>query len=120
LDVWAERYHATPLEGSRDPNCACCGERRFEFLSRPPAESGVVLCGRDAVQVRGEAKVELPTMAKRWALLGAVEQNRFFLRCSLRDPAQVRLTLFADGRLIVQGTRDMARAKSLYARFVGA
>jgi hypothetical protein len=30
------------------------------------------------------------------------------------------LTLFADGRAIVQGTTDITVARSLYARFVGA
>lgn len=120
LDVWAERFHAMPLAAAKDPACLCCGQRRFEFLSKPIGDSGAVLCGRDAVQVRGAARVELAALAKRWQPLGAIEQNRFFVRCSLRDPAEVRLTLFADGRLIVNGTRDMARAKSLYARFVGA
>jgi adenylyltransferase/sulfurtransferase len=30
------------------------------------------------------------------------------------------LTLFADGRAIIQGTTDIALARSLYARFIGS
>jgi adenylyltransferase/sulfurtransferase len=30
------------------------------------------------------------------------------------------VTLFADGRAIVQGTTDITVARSLYARFIGA
>ncbi|HEX3660771.1 MAG TPA: thiazole biosynthesis adenylyltransferase ThiF, partial [Acidobacteriaceae bacterium] len=30
------------------------------------------------------------------------------------------LTLFADGRAIIQGTTDVTVARSLYARFVGS
>jgi adenylyltransferase/sulfurtransferase len=120
LDLWSNRFHRMRLQDARRPDCTCCVLRQFEFLSRPPDESAVTLCGRDAVQIRGTGQVELNTMAARWQQLGAVEQNRYFVRCQLTEPAQTRLTLFADGRLIVQGTRDANRAKSLYARFVGA
>jgi molybdopterin-synthase adenylyltransferase len=30
------------------------------------------------------------------------------------------LTIFADGRAIIQGTADIAVARSLYARFIGS
>jgi adenylyltransferase/sulfurtransferase len=30
------------------------------------------------------------------------------------------LTLFADGRAIIQGTTDIGVARSLYARFIGS
>jgi adenylyltransferase/sulfurtransferase len=120
LDVWSARFHATSLDGARDPACICCGQRRFEHLHERAIGSGVSLCGRDAVQVRGDARLELEEMVERWKPLGSVEQNAYLVRCQLHDPPGVRLTLFADGRLIVHGTRDLARAKSLYARFVGA
>ena len=120
LNVWTSRFHATSLTDARRNDCPCCALRQFEFLSKLPSDSAITLCGRDAVQVRGTARVDLSAMALRWMPLGEIEQNRFFLRCQLSDPAAIRLTLFTDGRLIVQGTRDAIRAKSLYARFVGA
>ena len=30
------------------------------------------------------------------------------------------ITLFADGRALIQGTTDVALARSLYARFIGS
>jgi hypothetical protein len=30
------------------------------------------------------------------------------------------LTVFADGRAIIRGTRDLSVARSLYARYIGA
>jgi adenylyltransferase/sulfurtransferase len=30
------------------------------------------------------------------------------------------ITLFADGRALIQGTTDIAVARSLYARFIGS
>ena len=119
LDLWSNRFHQTSLTDAKRPECPCCGLRRFEFLSHPPDESNVTLCGRDAVQVRGAGPIDLDTLTARWQPLGPVERTRFFLRCPLTDPPNIRLTLFPDGRLIVQGTRDPVRAKSLYARFVG-
>jgi adenylyltransferase/sulfurtransferase len=120
LDVWAERFHAISLDAAKDSACVCCGQRRFEYLQDHSIDSGVSLCGRDAVQVRGEARLELAQIVERWKPLGAVDRNAYLVRCQLDDPPGVRLTLFIDGRLIVHGTRDVARAKSLYARFVGS
>jgi adenylyltransferase/sulfurtransferase len=120
LDVWAERFHATSLDGAKDPACVCCGQRCFEHLQDRSIDSEVSLCGRDAVQVRGEARLKLAEIVERWKPLGAVERNAYLVRCQLHDPPGVRLTLFVDGRLIVHGTKDIARAKSLYARFVGS
>ena len=120
MNLWSSRFHRLPLTDARRPECPCCGLRQFEFLNRPPGESTATLCGRDAIQIRGERPVDLEEFDARWQPLGTVERNRFFIRCHLTDPVTIRLTLFADGRLIVQGTRDPARAKSLYARFVGA
>jgi adenylyltransferase/sulfurtransferase len=119
LNVWSSHYHCVDLSDSRDPRCPCCGDRHFEFLSSPVHDHSVKLCGRDAVQVQGAARIALPAMAERWRPLGAVEESRYFVRCQLTEPTDLRLTLFADGRLIVQGTTDTTRAKSIYARFVG-
>jgi adenylyltransferase/sulfurtransferase len=46
-----------------------------------------------------------------------VRSNDLLLRFR-RGPHTV--TLFADGRAIVQGTTDIIVARSLYARFIGA
>jgi len=46
-----------------------------------------------------------------------VRQNEFLLR--FRVPPY-ELTVFADGRAVIKGTRDPAVARSLYARYIGA
>jgi molybdopterin-synthase adenylyltransferase len=45
-----------------------------------------------------------------------VRNNEYLLRCKI-DPYE--LTVFADGRAIVKGTKDPAVARSLYARYIG-
>jgi adenylyltransferase/sulfurtransferase len=120
FDLWDGRFRSVSLNGGRRPDCPCCGRRDFEFLSQPPSDTAATLCGREAVQVRGDRSVELKSLAIGWRRLGSVEENRFFVRCRLTEPPGTVLTAFGDGRLIVQGTRDLGRARALYARFVGA
>jgi adenylyltransferase/sulfurtransferase len=59
-------------------------------------------------------------LADRLAKAGDVQRSPYFVKCFLSDPAGVVLTVFPDSRALVQGVNDLARAKSIYARFVGA
>jgi adenylyltransferase/sulfurtransferase len=56
-------------------------------------------------------------MEQRLAPHGHVQRNDLLLRFQRGDHT---LTLFADGRAIIQGTTDITVARSLYARFVGS
>jgi len=49
--------------------------------------------------------------------VGNLRQNDFLLR--FRVPPY-EMTVFADGRAILKGTKDPAVARSLYARYIGA
>jgi len=46
-----------------------------------------------------------------------VRHNDFLLRFQI---APYELTIFADGRAVIKGTKDPAVARSLYARYVGS
>jgi adenylyltransferase/sulfurtransferase len=61
--------------------------------------------------------IDFDAMRERLAAHGQVRFNDLLLRFE-RPPHT--LTLFADGRAIVQGTTDMTVARSLYARFIGS
>ncbi|MAY73471.1 MAG: thiamine biosynthesis protein ThiF [Phycisphaerae bacterium] len=121
IDLWVNTHRRVPLDGARDPACPCCAERRFEFLDGDRGGGQVSLCGRDAVQVSpGEGgRVDLPALAQRLAAHGSFNANRFLVRGTLEESA-LSLTVFADGRAIVNGTDDPARARAIYARYVGA
>jgi adenylyltransferase/sulfurtransferase len=43
-------------------------------------------------------------------------RNPYLLRCEIEG---VRLSLFVDGRLLVHGTNDIARARTIAARYFG-
>jgi molybdopterin-synthase adenylyltransferase len=122
FDLWQGGYDRLPVP--RDPACPACGLRRFEWLNAE--RTGVArLCGRDTVQVRPErlagapdARMDLVAVATRWGAVGTVTlaPDAAFARLALPDAT---LTLFPDGRALVHGTGDPARARALYARYVG-
>ena len=117
VDVWANELETVELP-VRDPQCPCCGQGDYEFLSGGRSSETTALCGRDAVQVRARpgTSLDLETLAARLAPLGRVERTRFLLRAAVDH---YELTVFPDGRAIVAGTDDPAIAKSVYARYVG-
>lgn len=122
MDVWRGRFHAIPLNGAKRPDCPTCGQREFPYLDGPQSGRSTSLCGRNAVQVRSAdgRSVDLSRMAAKLSQIGRVQQTPYLLRCALHEPREIQLTVFPDGRAIIQGTADFERARSIYARFVGS
>ena len=57
------------------------------------------------------------TMASRLDGIGTVGHNSFMLRF-VTDGYE--FTVFPDGRAIIKGTNDVAKARTLYAQYVGS
>jgi molybdopterin-synthase adenylyltransferase len=100
--------------------CSVCGAREFTHLAgigRPH----ITLCGRNSVQIHEHHRpIDLDALHRRLATHGdiqAVRSNDLLLRFE-RPPHTI--TLFGDGRAIIQGTTDITIARSLYARFIGS
>ncbi|HUJ29733.1 MAG TPA: ThiF family adenylyltransferase [Candidatus Acidoferrum sp.] len=116
-DVWAGRFQSVRV--ARNPDCRACGRRDFRHL-QVDAQPHITMCGRDSVQIHERSrKLDLAELSRRLvaASPGDVRNNEFLLR--FRVPPY-EMTVFADGRAIVKGTRDPAIARSLYARYIGA
>jgi adenylyltransferase/sulfurtransferase len=78
------------------------------------------MCGRDSVQIHERGRrLDLGALGQllKNGSVSEVRNNKFLLRFQV---APYEMTVFADGRTIVKGTKDPAVARSLYARFVGA
>ncbi len=121
IDLWSYRFRSISLDEAKDANCPACGLRRFEFLENPDRDLTVRLCGRNAVQIRplrAPHGLEFESVVAKLALVGKVRRTDHLIRASI--DAGIELTIFADGRAIVHGTADAARARSIYARFIGA
>lgn len=117
-DVWEMRGRAVPV--ARRPDCPTCGQGRFEFLEGR-GQRAVVLCGRDAVQLRfdnASDPLPLDRIAARLHAAGVVRANEHLV--SFRPHGQsVELVVFRDGRAIVKGVRSESEARGLYAKYVG-
>jgi adenylyltransferase/sulfurtransferase len=76
------------------------------------------MCGRDSVQIHERARtLDLRLLRNRLArTVDDVRQNDFLLRFRV---APYEMTVFADGRAILKGTKDPSVARSLYARYIG-
>lgn len=116
VDLWANTF--LRLKVPRASTCEVCVGRRFRHLESAPG-AALSLCGRNAVQVTPPpgSRLDLAEAERRLAPLGPVRRNEYLLKFSA-DGCEI--TLFPDARAIVQGTDDVARARSLYARYVGS
>jgi adenylyltransferase/sulfurtransferase len=121
IDFWKNRFHRLDTGGCR-PGCLCCDQRQFIHLNRPASASAITLCGRDSVQIRPASPVslDLKQLSARLAQTGVTELSPYLLRMRLSDPRPIVLTVFPDGRCIVQGTTDPSQARSLVSRYVGS
>ncbi|HEY4972095.1 MAG TPA: ThiF family adenylyltransferase, partial [Steroidobacteraceae bacterium] len=118
-DLWtndqAEISAATPRA-----RCPVCQQRDFAYL-RGEDRPQITLCGRNSVQIHEHHRpldlAALEAQLRRQADITGLRSNALLLRFR-REPYTV--TVFPDGRALVQGTTDPAVARSLYARFIGS
>jgi molybdopterin-synthase adenylyltransferase len=116
-DVWTGRFQS--IRVARQPDCRACVRREFTYLEGE-AQPHIAMCGRDSVQIHERGRsLDLDELGRRISKVSAgnVHHNEFLLRFRV---SSYEMTVFADGRAIVKGTKDPAVARSLYARYVGA
>jgi len=115
-DVWSG--HTQSIRVARNPQCRACARRNFTYLEGE-TQPHVTLCGRDSVQIHECSRaLDLVALAVRLrAVVEDVRQNDFLIRFRV---APYEMTVFADGRAILKGSKDPAIARSLYARYLGA
>ena len=98
-------------------NCPCCQLQVY------PALQGHERTDAHDVRKRfgaicGNGPLDLSLWQGRLdGVLPNVKANPYLLRAE--TPGGERLVLFADGRVLVQGTDDFSRARTLYDRYVG-
>ena len=115
-DLWQNERSEISAAAPR-ADCEVCGSRDFALL-RGEGRPHITLCGRNAGQIHEHHRpVDLAAAADRLRPHGDVRQNGLLLQFR-RGPHT--LTLFADGRALIQGTTDIALARTFYARFVGS
>ena len=118
FDVWSgefKRISAAQLIGLR---CFACENGLFTHLEGRFEPQTTKLCGRNAVQIQSSAGhgLDWDNLSERWKGETAVQIGADFARVTV--PGH-EFMLFKNGRVIVKGTEDIAKAKSLYAQWIG-
>lgn len=121
IDTWNTACRLISMASLKDSsrNCPACQQRQFPFLEGALRTETIVLCGKNAVQVRSASaniSGDLSALASRLQHSGKVTSNGFFLRLILPDHV---LTVFRDGRAVVEGTTDPVEAKNLLSKTLG-
>ena len=116
FDLWANTRSEINTSPPRE-DCEVCNQRIFRHLAGDQRPH-ITLCGRNSVQIhQHHHTLNLAELETRLQPLGPVRANGLLLRFSY-DP--YTLTVFPDGRALIQGTTDPGLARSLYARFIGS
>lgn len=119
LRIWQDGFRSTRSFENVEPrkDCPACSGESFPALEAGATEI-VKLCGRRSVQVAPPARErpDFDALEARLARVGRVRRSPQLLNADLEG---VSLTIFSDGRCVVRGTEDPARARRLYDRFVG-
>lgn len=115
-DLWTGERSEISTSQPR-PECTVCGQRLFTHRAGQ-GRPHITLCGRNSVQVHEHHRpIDFAALRDRLSPHGTVRFNDLLLRFE-RPPHT--LTLFSDGRAIIQGTTDVTVARTLYARFIGS
>ncbi|HEX4414046.1 MAG TPA: ThiF family adenylyltransferase [Lacipirellulaceae bacterium] len=120
IDLWDNQLRQVELSRLHEKgDCRVCKHHEFAWLAGERADTSAVLCGRNSVQLSAPlgSSLSLDHLASRLAGIGRIERNAFLLRLYVSDYV---VTAFADGRTIVGGTNDVATARSVHARYIGA
>ena len=123
FDLW--NTQSSRLEtGKPNLSCACCQEKNFIYLQANDAPEAAALCGQNAVQIPSTGQIDLTSLASRLATHGTFHVTGPVLRGALHEELSeegenIILLCFGDGRVVVHGTKDVGRANSIYARFIG-
>ncbi len=121
FDLWDGTFRQLDVGHLRpENNCPACVQGKRDWLRGHNTSQSVILCGRNSVQITPgqELKLSMDDLASGWQALGRVTKNAFLARLSVSNP-EYEITVFKDGRAIIQGTDDPAIARGLYARYVG-
>jgi adenylyltransferase/sulfurtransferase len=124
FDLWTPEGHGTIAHSEIStttprPDCEVCGQRIFRALSGDQRPH-ITICGRNSVQIHEHNRpIDLVALRERLTPLGHIQNvraNGLLLRF---DYPPYTLTVFPDGRALIQGTTDIGLARSIYARFLG-
>lgn len=119
IDIWNNMYQEIKW-GRPRTTCPSCQLKEFPALQKRDEEQITSLCGRETIQItpKGNQEWDLERWAERLGKVGHVQKTPFLLRFQA-ESERLKLVLFPDGRVLIQGTEDVTEAKNHYAKYIG-
>lgn len=115
-DAWLREI--SQIDISRNDQCPSCGTREFRHLAERESDFAVSLCGRNSVSItpRPEETIDFDSLEARLRKVGEIRRGEDILTFTVQD---CRMTIFQDGRVLITGTDEISKARSLYSRYIG-
>jgi molybdopterin-synthase adenylyltransferase len=114
MDIWNNRYHELSFENQKE-DCPTCMLKQYPALEKKKKKNKdkvTVLCGRDTVQIQTSNQFDLEELNEKFQIQYEVTKTPFLLRVKLNE--HEKFVIFPDGRLLIQGTKDIDRAHDLF------
>lgn len=117
-DLWKKDFKPVEVSNPGQKRCSGCQRGDYPYLQKSRGTQTVTLCGRNAVQIfqRDRSGIPLKSLAEKLSSISAVKYNDYLLKAAI-PPFEI--TVFPNGRAIIQGTKDETQAKSLYSKYIG-
>jgi len=125
VDLRTGTFRTLDISSAKNLDCPCCGLRQFPFLAGAHEPSDRTLCGRNTVQITPTSPrhIQLAELASRLSTIGPCRSSGQSVTVTLPGDnpgtAATEVTVFKDGRVLVSGTTDIARARSIVGRILG-
>ncbi len=118
-DLWESIWRVVDLTPLAEAGCPTCRDADYPWLDSRCHNEPAVLCGQDAIQFSPSSSgpIDLEGLATRLGGLGTMLVNSWLVRAEV-EPG-ISLSVFADGRILVSGTRQPDQARSIVARYLG-
>lgn len=117
VDLWSNKHYDIKLMRT-DPDCLTCQQQTYPALQKKVTDVETVLCGRDTVQIQQHDQLDLKEWVKKLDPVATVKETPFLIKAQISETIQ--FVLFPDGRILVQGTEDIAKARTWYDRYIGS
>jgi molybdopterin-synthase adenylyltransferase len=120
FEMWDNRIRQLNIGQLREQvECPVCKMKKFHWLDGKKGSQSAVLCGRNAVQLsfQDRSNISLDELVEKLQGIGTLTQNPYLVRLAIDDFV---ITMFRDGRAIVNGTEDISQARTIYAKYIGS
>jgi len=116
VDVWRGEFRAMDIsQASHNQACPACKHGKLEWLSPRQDLADAIRVASSTVHLDGRGPLDIGVLSRRARQRGNVTANAFLVKVATD---RYTITVFADGRAIVEGIADVNEARELYEQLI--